>query len=198
MVSYPGGKVRCMACVILHLTHADTCFRPRFSRTCPTYCSYLTRHSNCQRATICLSQHVRFETCQNTQRNTSPSMLCSLFYSKQLGVTRKGRERKEGSAKGNSTHNRRETDGLCMGYLQPVGEWGNLALVAETMKNTARAHSQKTMKCYLKSCMRIKLKQCFEQFHKVYRQSYRAEPQPVNFQCHCRQLSIISNKCARE
>lgn len=32
-----------------------------------------------------------------------------------------------------------ETDGLCMGYLQPGGEWGNLALLAETMKNTARA-----------------------------------------------------------
>lgn len=32
-----------------------------------------------------------------------------------------------------------ETDGLCMGYLQPGGEWGNLALLAATMNNTARA-----------------------------------------------------------
>lgn len=32
-----------------------------------------------------------------------------------------------------------ETDGLCMGYLQPGGEWGNLAPLAETMKNTASA-----------------------------------------------------------
>lgn len=32
-----------------------------------------------------------------------------------------------------------ETDGLCMGYLQPGGEWGNLALLAETMRNTTRA-----------------------------------------------------------
>lgn len=31
------------------------------------------------------------------------------------------------------------TDGLCMGYLQPGGEWGNLALQAGSMKNTARA-----------------------------------------------------------
>lgn len=55
-------------------------------------------------------------------------MLCSLFYSKQPGVTRGKREgrREEGSAEGDSTHSGGETDGLCMGYLQPVGEWGKL------------------------------------------------------------------------
>lgn len=36
---------------------------------------------------------------------------------------------------------RGETDGLCMGYLQPGGEWGNLAQLAVTKKDTARARN---------------------------------------------------------
>lgn len=67
-------------------------------------------------------------------------MFC-LFYSEHLGLSRKaGRERGE-VLKVDSTLTVRggETDGLCMGYLQPGGEWGNLAPLAETMKNMASA-----------------------------------------------------------
>lgn len=53
-----------------------------------------------------------------------------------------------------------ETDGLCMGYLQPGGEWGNLALLAATMKNTTNAH--KLERCDKSSKIRqaTKCKQC--------------------------------------
>lgn len=67
-------------------------------------------------------------------------MFC-LFYSKHLGASRKGGRERGEVLKEDSTLTIKggETDGLCMGYLQPGGEWGNLALLAETMKNTARA-----------------------------------------------------------
>ena len=59
-----------------------------------------------------------------------------------MGVSRKGGRERGEVLKEDSTLTIKggETDGLCMGYLQPGGEWGNLALRAETMKNTARAH----------------------------------------------------------
>lgn len=67
-------------------------------------------------------------------------MLCCLFYSEYLGVSRKGgRERGEVLLEDSTlTIMGGVTDGLCMGYLQPGGEWGNLALQAGSMKNTAR------------------------------------------------------------
>lgn len=65
-----------------------------------------------------------------------------LFYSKHLETRRKGGRERGEVFKEDSTLAIRggETDGLCMGYLKPGGEWGNLALLTATMKNTARAH----------------------------------------------------------
>lgn len=77
-----------------------------------------------------LSRCVSLHACQSIQRHSTPSVLCSLFYWK--------RGRGE-VLEGDSTLKRGQTDGLCMGYLQPGGDWGNLAVVAEIHSQGSQA-----------------------------------------------------------
>lgn len=79
---------------------------------------------------ICLSGRISFHACRSTQRHLTPSLLCSLFYWKGRGG---------GVLKGDSTLMRGQTDGLCVWYLQPEGDWGNLAVVAEVRSQGSRA-----------------------------------------------------------
>ena len=82
---------------------------------------------------------------KHTKKLDSIHAMFCLFYSKAFGNKEKRRERggEEGCLKRTPPIPLRTwvgggTDGLCMGYLQLGGEWGNLALVAASTKNTAR------------------------------------------------------------
>lgn len=98
--------------------------------------------------TICLSQCVSLHACQSARGHLTPSVLCSLFYWKRRGEGRCG-------LKGDSTLKRGQTDGLCVGYLQPGGDWGNLAVVAEVLSQVSQAKApQNVIKIKHKQCLR--------------------------------------------
>lgn len=79
---------------------------------------------------IRLSRCVSLHACQSIRRHSTPPVLCSLFYWKR---------RRGEVVKGDSTLKRGQTDGLCMGYLQPGGDWGNLAVGAEIHSQGSQA-----------------------------------------------------------
>lgn len=110
---------------------ADMCLRPGFCPACCAYCSYLTRRPNCYLppfvylgASACTPvkafEDIRLHLC------------CVVCFT--------GKKRKGGEVlKGDSTLKRGQTDGLCIGYLQPGGDWGNLAVVAEIRSQASQA-----------------------------------------------------------
>lgn len=83
---------------------------------------------------ICLSGRTSSHTCQSIRRHAT--LCCVVCFT----------ENEEGGVlTGNSILRRGQTDGLCMGYLQPGGDRGNLAAVAEVRSRGSRAKAPQTV-----------------------------------------------------
>lgn len=115
------------------LMQADMCLRPGLCPACCAYCSYLTRRPNCylpRFVYLGASACTPVKAFEDIRRHSTPSVLCSLF------CWKRGRGE---VLKSDSTLKKGQTDGLCMGYLQPGGDWGNLAVVAEIRSQGSQA-----------------------------------------------------------
>lgn len=118
-----------------HLWHRTDAGRhvsgPGFSPACCAYCSYLTRRPHCY-----LPQFVYPGASASTPvkvfRDIRLHLCCVVCFTEN-------EEGGWGVLKGDSTLVRGQTDGLCVGYLQPGGGWGNLAVVAEVRSQGSRA-----------------------------------------------------------
>lgn len=109
---------------------ADTCLRPGFSPACCAYCSDLTRRPHCY-----LPQFVY----PGASASTPVKVFGDIWLRRCCVVCFTENEGGRRVLKGDSTLMRGQTDGLCMGYLQPGGDWGNLAVVAEVRSQGSRA-----------------------------------------------------------
>lgn len=91
---------------------------------------------------ICLSGRIGFHACQSIQRHSTLIRRVDIRQTTHLCCVVCFTENEEGGwgvLKGDSTLVRGQTDGLCVGYLQPGGGWGNLAVVVEVRSQGSRA-----------------------------------------------------------